>query len=303
MHSQSPAEILENLPYDSYYEAFYKLRDTLPPPLEETAEAYARRDRAVLNQIKQLVPASAIEAELAAKSVAAGEFEFGCLREARRLAQRNPSRHHELIAQAARMGRESRGYLASLQRVQALRVKREATETGAYRADVLEEYAGNLMLRALADPPRRASPAAAEATPQPNRAELLLEASPADAPRDAAAEPPDEPEPRPEPETAVAAGPARRNAAPTLPPPPVRHFPAPAANRRRPQDDDKDDEDREAPGWPALAERYAIHYPQRARLIRRLGGLPEQCDFGPPEPELVMAVVRGTTPELLALDG
>ena len=115
MQTQTRAEILDRLSYDSFYEAFYKLRDTLPPPLEETPEAYARRDRAVLNQIKQLVPASAIEAELAAKSVAAAEFQLGCMRQARQLAQRNPSRHDELLAHgglyAALWRRQSGGFL------------------------------------------------------------------------------------------------------------------------------------------------------------------------------------------------
>src|SRR4051794_3562944 len=36
----------------------------------------------------------------------------------------------------------------------------------------------------------------------------------------------------------------------------------------------------------AEAERYAIIYPQRAALIRSLGGLPAKCDFGPPEADL-----------------
>jgi hypothetical protein len=38
-------------------------------------------------------------------------------------------------------------------------------------------------------------------------------------------------------------------------------------------------------------------------LIRLLGGLPVHCDFGPPEPELVRAIVTGTSPALRALDG
>ena len=54
--------------------------------------------------------------------------------------------------------------------------------------------------------------------------------------------------------------------------------------------------------WAAEAELYAILYPRRARLIRSLGRLPDKPDFGPPPPELVHAVVTGTTPHLLALD-
>ena len=50
------------------------------------------------------------------------------------------------------------------------------------------------------------------------------------------------------------------------------------------------------------AEQYALIYPRRAALIRSLGGLPERCDFGPPEPDLVRAIVFGTSPTLRALD-
>jgi hypothetical protein len=50
------------------------------------------------------------------------------------------------------------------------------------------------------------------------------------------------------------------------------------------------------------AEQYALIYPDRAALIRANGGLPPRCDFGPPEPELVEALVHGSTPLLRALD-
>ena len=52
----------------------------------------------------------------------------------------------------------------------------------------------------------------------------------------------------------------------------------------------------------AEAEMYAIMYPRRAKLIRSLGGLPDNPDFGPPDPELVPFIVSGTTPALLAHD-
>jgi hypothetical protein len=37
-------------------------------------------------------------------------------------------------------------------------------------------------------------------------------------------------------------------------------------------------------------------------LIRATGGLPDKLDFGPPSPELVQAIVTGTSPALRALD-
>jgi hypothetical protein len=50
------------------------------------------------------------------------------------------------------------------------------------------------------------------------------------------------------------------------------------------------------------AEQYAVIYPDRARLIRRHGGVPGDARWGPPEPHLVRALVDGRTPALLALD-
>jgi hypothetical protein len=52
----------------------------------------------------------------------------------------------------------------------------------------------------------------------------------------------------------------------------------------------------------AEAEQYAILYPQRAALIRRLGRVPENVPFGPPAENLVRALVTSRTPALLALD-
>jgi hypothetical protein len=44
------------------------------------------------------------------------------------------------------------------------------------------------------------------------------------------------------------------------------------------------------------AELYAIMYPDRAARIREAGGLPARLDFGPPEPEIVAALVRHARP-------
>jgi hypothetical protein len=52
----------------------------------------------------------------------------------------------------------------------------------------------------------------------------------------------------------------------------------------------------------AEAEEYAVLYPQRAALIRRLGRVPDNVPFGPPEDRLVRALVTSRTPTLLALD-
>ena len=50
------------------------------------------------------------------------------------------------------------------------------------------------------------------------------------------------------------------------------------------------------------AEQYAAIYPERAARIRAHGGLPPRLDFGAPEPDIVNALVTGTSPILQALD-
>ena len=52
----------------------------------------------------------------------------------------------------------------------------------------------------------------------------------------------------------------------------------------------------------AEAEYYAVLYPERAALIRRSGGLPGNISFGPPDADLVHALVTARTPALAALD-
>jgi hypothetical protein len=52
----------------------------------------------------------------------------------------------------------------------------------------------------------------------------------------------------------------------------------------------------------AEAERYARLHRKRAALIRRLGHVPHKLNCGPLQPELVHAIVTGSTPVLRALD-
>jgi hypothetical protein len=87
---------------------------------------------------------------------------------------------------------------------------------------------------------------------------------------------------------AQALGRAAPNAMAEPPPPPP---PVPAAVEDVPSADPI-----------AEAEHYAVVYPQRAALIRRLGRVPDNVSFGPPEDYLVRALVTGRTAVLLALD-
>jgi hypothetical protein len=65
--------------------------------------------------------------------------------------------------------------------------------------------------------------------------------------------------------------------------------PAPAAAETPP---DQAEPLRTEAGSDAEAKLYAIMYPDRAARIRAAGGLPARLDFGPPEPEIVAALLQ-----------
>jgi hypothetical protein len=50
------------------------------------------------------------------------------------------------------------------------------------------------------------------------------------------------------------------------------------------------------PEIDAEVRLYAALYPDRVARIREAGGLPPRLDFGPPEPEIVAALLRGVVP-------
>jgi hypothetical protein len=77
-------------------------------------------------------------------------------------------------------------------------------------------------------------------------------------------------------------------------PPPPAAPPAPDAEPERTQADSDAD-----------ARLYAAMYPDRVRRICAARGLPADIDFGPPEPEIVAALLRkaGISPRVTRYNG
>ena len=50
------------------------------------------------------------------------------------------------------------------------------------------------------------------------------------------------------------------------------------------------------------AEQYALLYPRRAAEIRAYGGVPPTAAYGPPEPEILSALIASTSPALQQID-
>jgi hypothetical protein len=92
-------------------------------------------------------------------------------------------------------------------------------------------------------------------------------------------------------------------ALPGAPPAMLRDPPEPSPEAETETETAKPGHDGEPRFNPVTAaEEYAMIYPQRAALIRRLGRLPDKPGFGRPEDRLVRALVATQTPRLLALD-
>ncbi len=158
------ADLSLRLPADAYYHLVHTLRLTLPPPLTDTPEALLRRDHAAIARIAALVPANAVEADLAAQFVAASEQWKDCLRLAQ-LPETAPEWAAKCRAQAISMMRQANSALRLLLRLQAARGKLEADPAAADRAAWTEHAAIRLMAEALAAAPAAvAQPAAPPAT-------------------------------------------------------------------------------------------------------------------------------------------
>ena len=81
-----------------------------------------------------------------------------------------------------------------------------------------------------------------------------------------------------------------------------RTSPAPAAEPPPPPAPPPPDEPAPQPDPAPEADQHAIVYPRPAAPFRSQGGLPDKYDVDPPPPDLVHAIVTGTTPTSRALD-
>lgn len=241
-HQPDPAIQLQ---LDIHYRAVDTLCGSLPPPLDDTPEAWDRRDRVAIAGVTALHPANSVEARLAALHVAAAEYAHYCMRRVPQYLD-DPKREAQLIAQAHSFGREARGHLNALFRAQAVRKKREATEASRDSAAMAEHCTLGLMTDALermppGPPARPAMPVAA------------------------AKEPPQ-----------------------SKPPQKVQLI----------DYDDWPEEEKQQNRLRREADRYAILNTMQVKRIRQYGGLPPDCDFEPPPPEVLHVLITGNSSTL-----
>jgi hypothetical protein len=267
-HPRQP-DLDQLLTHQAYYQLIHTLFTLLPPPLADTPEALMARNNAAIAKVAALAPVNDDEADIAAHCVAARAQAEDVLRLIRFHAGDTPL-VMKLTAQYALMERTAGSIRTQLQRLQAARHKREKDSDPASADEWARHIAARLMQRALDQGPVPAAPAAPPAEP-------TLDAEPISTP---AVQPPQ----------------------PVTAPPPHASDPVAVPSRRHSvRSAIKTDEPPR--DLAAEADYFAIVYPDRARLIRRYGGLPPDCTFGPPDDELVQAIVTGTSPTLRALDG
>lgn len=259
-----------------YYQLIHILTRDLPKPLDDSPEALYARNQAAVERVAALLPVNANESSLAALSVAARAQAEDLMR-LLRVHDGEIQIIMKLNAQYVAMSRTSLSAQNQLLRVQALRHKREANDTAREADGWTKLVAEGSMRQALDVGPLSAVPAAEPAAPEP------------------AAEKP--PPPAVAPAALAAPKPVHTEAPP--PPPATR----PVVYRR----DHIPDAPVQVEGQPrnleAEAEQYMVLYLHRAWEIRRHGGVPPNSSYGPPDDDLVHAIVTGTSPLLCALDG
>jgi hypothetical protein len=291
-------------PTQTYSQLIHTLTGLLPPPLANTPEALLARNNAAIAQAAALLPVNANEARLTTQCVAASAQAEDVMRLLRQHNGDDIKTVIKLNAQYVALVRASLGAHGHLLRAQAVRHKREQNSAALNADEWTQHIAICSMQRALGTGPVPAIQAADPSAPasvdeeQPTPAPALVTRPPAPAlaaapPQAPAVEEPAEEPPAPAPVSTPA---AKEQPAPAASVPPM----APQRSRRTATPAEPDEPPR---NLPTEADYYAVVYPNRAREIRHHAGLPPNCSFGPPDDDLVHAIVTGSTPALRALDG
>lgn len=298
MNNITPPDLALTLPFHACYQRFHTLAAILPPPVNDTPEALLARTYAAMDKVGAMLPTNANEADLAAQCVAMRAQAEDVLLLLRK-HKGDLTVEMKLNAQYNAMVRTSMAVLGRLQRTQAIRHKREANDATLKADEWTQHVAVRSMQQAMDAGPAPAAPAAAPSAPAP-----LAEPSAVSAPEPA----PVAPKPAPAlaaapPSAPEAAATQPRVSAPVAPGQLAQAAPGqiqtPLRSHRIATPAEADEPPR---NLPTEAEQYALTYPLRPREMRQLGGLPPNCSYGPPDDELVRAVVTGNSQALRALD-
>jgi len=264
----------------------------LPDPPDDTPAARAERDHAAIAEAALLAPADAGELRIALRSVSADAWANAYLRWM--------NRHSDSLATLLRLGTQATAMTRAANAARALLLRVQAQRCGTRRASSADpaaeaqtqaeaaQRAEEALMQAWHDQAEQLSQPLPKAPPSASPAPSATASTPPSAPTTTRRGKPTRferltAERRQQAEAAAAAGlpepdwmtPAWRLTLGLPEPPP----PTEAEEHRLDLLD--------------AADRYAIIYPLRSRLIRRLGNLPPGCGIDPPEPELLQAIRTG----------
>ncbi len=141
----------------NYHHLIHMLSAALPPPLDPSAEALDRRDKAAIAQVASLCPVTAAEATLAADYVALRAHGTDCLRLAG-LPQHDIGMSLRCRSQAVSMMRQAQYALRELRRIQADRIARDANAEAADQAAWAEHIASRSLTNGLTPAPNPPDP-------------------------------------------------------------------------------------------------------------------------------------------------
>lgn len=152
-------------PGDDFHRLIFNmLRATLPPPLTDSPEEAASRDRTITDAIASLHPANADQLLLAAQYIAATIQALDCLRSARK-APDDEALQKRCSARSASMLRESRGARSLLFRLQTDRTPHRPEPRPRQTDAEVEKDVDAIVAKALALAPPAQPPAPSPPTP------------------------------------------------------------------------------------------------------------------------------------------
>jgi hypothetical protein len=249
----------------AYYEIVKHLREKLPFTDTMSDTDRTRMLAAAISDVRDLQPATGFEARLAACAVAALSHDDLCTAQVTCCLE-DIRLTGKLRAQSASMGSQARGYLNTLAKLQATRIKRDGDDKTCESGAWAEHYSESSLRQAAEQLPAEPTP-----VPQPVWTEP----------------------PRPQ----RAAG----------------RFAPPAQRAVFEPEPERTEEDLRRARLVHDVDMYTVVYPLRARVIRRLGGMPPDAPFEAPEPEVMAELlvanrsnqewVDGMTPEQVMIDG
>ncbi len=261
---QRPPDPSHQFSHHARYQLSHTMCSLLPPPLADTPEAMLARNDAAIGKVADMAPVNDDEADIAAHCVCARAR----AEEALRLLQgcgSDISLTIRLGSQYALMERTGIALRNQLHRLQTARRKRE----NSVELCDADEWTRHVVRRELQQ--------ALQQGPMPAVVDTLAPAVEVAAQVVAPVE------------ATPAAMPVLRHSS-VAPPPP------------RPTERRQDDEDLPERDVKAEADQYGLIYPYRAGPIRKHGRIPPGSTYGPPDDELLYAIIHGTSAILRALD-